>query len=274
MVFAALTWNLLHGRDFPPDPELRTWRQRLWPGEYRRGDWVQVNRPLLAEFGTMLAGWEWDVAMLQEAPPRWLRPLASACGAGGVSALTSRNSLAFARAAIADWNPDLIASNEGGSNQLLVRPPWRVADVRRVELARRPERRTALWARLEDGAGQVVCVVSMHATAEGDHTRAAHELLRVAGLCVEWEPDAPLVLGGDMNLRPREHPWAFAELRARYGLAPATADDAVDHVLGRGVEIVLPPRRFRAEERDVVRADGARVRLSDHAPVEVRFKVT
>jgi endonuclease/exonuclease/phosphatase family metal-dependent hydrolase len=274
MVFAALSWNLLHGRDFPGDPALRTWRQRLWPGEYRRGEWVQVNRPLLSEFSSVLASWEWDVALLQEAPPRWLRPLARSCGAGGASALTSRNSLAALRTLIAEWNPDLIASNEGGSNQLLVRPPWRVDEVRRVELARRPERRTALWARLRSDSGVPLCVVCMHATAEGDHTRAAQELLRVAGLCVEWEPDLPLVLGGDMNLRPREHPWAFAELRSRYGLAPSTADDAVDHVLARGLEIELPPRRFRAEEREVRRPDGARVRLSDHAPVEARFKVT
>ena len=273
MVFAALSWNLLHGRDFPPDPELRRTRYRLWPGEWRRGEYVQVNRSLLPEFSAWLAGHEWDVALLQEAPPRWLRPLARATAAGGASALTSRNSLAFARACLADWNPDLIASNEGGSNQLLVRPPWRIGEVRRIELARRPERRTAIWARLLGPDGRVVCMANLHATAAGDHTRAAHELLRVAALCVEWDPDSPLVVGGDMNLRPREHPWAFAELRDRFGLASPTADDAVDHVLARGLEIALPPRRLRADGRELVRADGARVRLSDHAPVEARFKV-
>jgi len=115
--------------------------------------------------------------------------------------------------------------------------------------------------------------VCMHATAEGDHTRSAHELLRMAELCAEWEPDAPLVLGGDMNLRPREHPWAFAELRDRFGLEHPTADDAVDHLLARALEVESPPRRLRPEEREVVRPDGARVRLSDHAPVEARFKV-
>jgi endonuclease/exonuclease/phosphatase family metal-dependent hydrolase len=246
---------------------------RVLPGEWRRGDHVQVNRSLLPEFAWWLGGREWDVALLQEAPPRWLRPLGRAAEASGVSALTSRNSLAFLRAAIADWNPDLIASNEGGSNQLLVRPPWRIEEVRRVELARRPERRTAVWARLAGPDGRVVCVANLHATAEGDHTRAAHEVLRVASLCTEWEPDAPLVLGGDMNLRPREHPWAFDELRERFGLAPPTAVDAVDHVLARGLEVVSAPRRLAPREREVVRADGARVRLSDHAPVEARFEV-
>jgi endonuclease/exonuclease/phosphatase family metal-dependent hydrolase len=273
MVFAALTWNLLHGRDFPPDPALRGWRHRLWPGEWRRGSYAQVNRPLLREFASTLAGWEWDVALLQEAPPRWLRPLASAAGAAGASVLTSRNSFASLRSLVASWNPDLIASNEGGSNQLLVRPPWRISEERRVVLARRPERRAALWARLVDPEGRAVCVCCLHATAEGDHSRAAHELVDLAFRCVDWEPDAPLVVGGDLNLRPREQPWAFAELRERLGLGPPTAPDAIDHLLARGLEVVSPPRRLPAEAREVVRADGARVRLSDHAPVEARFKV-
>ena len=130
-----------------------------------------------------------------------------------------------------------------------------------------------VWARLAGPDGRALCVANLHATAEGDHTRAANEVLRAASSCLEWEPDAPLVLGGDMNLRPREHPWAFAELRDRFGLAAPTADDAVDHLLARGLEVVSAPRRLAPAEREVVRGDGARVRLSDHAPVEARFKV-
>jgi endonuclease/exonuclease/phosphatase family metal-dependent hydrolase len=273
IVFGALSWNLFHGRDFPPDPELRTWRQRALPGEWRRGDWLQVNRSLREEFAAKLAEMDWQVALLQEAPPRWLAPLARASGASGASALTSRNWLAFARAAVAEWNPDLIASNEGGSNQLLVRPPWRIEEVRRETLARSPERRTMIWARLGGPDGRRLCVANLHATAAGDHTRAARELLHVAELCAGWDAVTPLILGGDMNLRPREHPWAFAELRERFGLAPPTAADAVDHLLARGLEIVDPPRRLPAERRDVLRPDGARVRLSDHAVVAGRFRV-
>lgn len=271
MVFAALSWNLFHGRDFPPDSELRHWRYRLWPGEWRRGDHVQVNRSLRDEFGTRLGSWDWDVALLQEAPPRWLRPLAQASAAHGASGLTSRNSLPFARAALADWNPDLIASNEGGSNQLLVRPPWRIDAVRRVSLSRRPERRSAIWARLLRDDGLAVCVANAHCTAVGDHSRSAREVLWLAERCLDWDADAPLVMGGDFNLRPREHPWAFDDLRERFGLAPPTADDAVDHVLARGIPVVERPRRLAPEEREVARADGARVRLSDHAPVAARF---
>jgi endonuclease/exonuclease/phosphatase family metal-dependent hydrolase len=273
MVFAVLSWNLFHGRDFPPDPELRHWRYRLWPGEWRRGDYVQVNRSLRDEFAARLSEWDWDVALLQEAPPRWLRPLATAARAHGASGLTSRNEFAFLRAAFADWNPDLIASNEGGSNQLLVRPPWRIDEVRRVELSRRPERRKAIWARLVREDGTTMCVANAHCTAVGDHSISAREVLWLAERCVEWDASSPLVMGGDFNLRPREHPWAFDELRGRFGLAPATADDAVDHVLARGINVLAAPRRLAPEERDVVRPEGARVRLSDHAPVAARFSL-
>ena len=47
-----------------------------------------------------------------------------------------RNLLAAVRAASAQWNPDLIASNEGGSNIVLVRSPARIVEVQRIVLAR------------------------------------------------------------------------------------------------------------------------------------------
>ena len=47
-----LTWNLYHGRAQPP-----------------------AGRDLLAEFSAMLAGWDWDVALLQEVPPWWTAPV-------------------------------------------------------------------------------------------------------------------------------------------------------------------------------------------------------
>jgi len=42
----VLTWNLFHGRSVPDAP-----------------------REQLADFAARLAGWEWDVALLQEVPP-------------------------------------------------------------------------------------------------------------------------------------------------------------------------------------------------------------
>jgi endonuclease/exonuclease/phosphatase family metal-dependent hydrolase len=273
IVFGALSWNLFHGRDFPPDPALRGWRYRLRPGEWRRGDWVQVNRPLREEFAAKLASLEWHVALLQEAPPRWADAFARSAGASVAVGLTSRNWLGRPRALAAEWNPDLIASGEGGSNQTLVRAPWRIEEVRHKQLARVPERRAMVWTRLAGPDGRALCVANMHATASGDHTRAARELLRVATLCVRWDPDTPLVVGGDMNVRPREHSGVFEELRGWFGLAPPTAEDAVDHLLARGLDVVEPPRRLPAEARDVVRPGGGRVRLSDHAFVAARFGV-
>ncbi|HEU0019308.1 MAG TPA: hypothetical protein VFQ14_03355, partial [Thermoleophilaceae bacterium] len=97
-----LTWNLLHGRDHPPNPALDSWRSRLLRRSEHDATHIQVNRSLRAEFTARLAGWEWDIALLQEAPPRWLADLESATGASGVRDLTSRNSLAPVRAWVAE----------------------------------------------------------------------------------------------------------------------------------------------------------------------------
>ncbi|HEX8744996.1 MAG TPA: hypothetical protein VF712_17865 [Thermoleophilaceae bacterium] len=268
-VVRALTWNLFHGRDHPPDPALLTWRSRLLGVEERGATHVQVNRPLDREFRAVVAGLEWDVALLQEVPPRWLRPLCRAAGASGASALTSRNRLAFARAALARLNPDLIASNEGGSNQLLVRPPWRIAAVRRHVLARRPERRTMLWAMLERPGGARLAVANLHASTGGrDATRS--EVRESARLAVEWAAGAPLVYGGDLNLRPRQAPEEFAHLRDGLGLAGDAPPAAIDHLLARRARPLAPPLAAHAELR---RGDGLLLRLSDHAYVTAAFEV-
>jgi endonuclease/exonuclease/phosphatase family metal-dependent hydrolase len=229
---------------------------------------VQVNRPLREEFAGLIASWDWDVALLQEAPPRWLRPLARASRAHGVSALTSRNQLAFLRALLADWNPDLIASNEGGSNQLLVRPPGRVAEVRRLTLTRFPERRRMLWARVTLPGGPLV-VANLHATA-GNSVRAAPEVRQAAELAVEWAAGDPLIFGGDFNLRPRSEGELFDWLRERHGLREATAPDAIDHLLVRGLMVRDRPRRLSPAARELT-VHGRHMRLSDHAPVVASF---
>ena len=46
----ALTWNVFHGRDHPPDRGSITWRSRLLKVTERNATHVQVNRPLLREF--------------------------------------------------------------------------------------------------------------------------------------------------------------------------------------------------------------------------------
>jgi len=179
----ALTWNLFHGRDHPPGPELYTWRARFLKRTERTASHAQVNRRLLDEFASLLADTEWSVCLLQEVPPPWANPLARCCGAEAYAVLTSRNQLAPLRQALADWNADLMQSWEGGSNVTLVRPPWRIAAREALLLnpfprrGLRERRRLALIA-LESG-GTELCVGNLHATA-GDMAQAEADVRRGA----------------------------------------------------------------------------------------------
>jgi Endonuclease/Exonuclease/phosphatase family len=322
----VLSWNLFHGRDFPPDPALFTRRSRLLRRTERGETHAQVNRDLLPEFAALLAGAEWDIALLQECPPRWAAPLAAELGgAESHRALTSRNSLGPLRAFLARRNPDLLASAEGGSNLTLVRKtPLRCGlspnnrekpqrsgvlggIVGRRELAihsGRPERRAMAFTRIalapvtptptlrsavgypqitgksHSGAGEL-CVANLHATNDRPEM-AAEDVLLAARTAVEWAGEAPLIFGGDLNLRPAENPEVFAELRDRFGLGtPPTGPDEIDHLLARGLKVVSSPAPWPPERREVgldsfaperpAGDAGLAVRLSDHAPIEASF---
>lgn len=266
MEFTALGWNLFHGRDFPPDPRLFTWRSRLLRTTERNATHVQVNRDLGAEFAALLAGADWDVALLQECPPRFARPLARACGAEAHMALTSRNSLGALRGLAARLNPDLIASGEGGSNLTLVRALGGIAERRELAIHEgHPERRAMAFTRTGSG----LCVANLHATS-GRPELAVEDVMRAATAAAEWAGKAPLLFGGDLNLRPADSADAFAELRDRFGFEAPTSPGAIDHLLVRGLEIVHPPTPWPAERREVSR-HGLALRLSDHAPVEATF---
>ena len=267
----VLSWNLYHGRDFPPDKALFTLRSRLLRVTEQNETHVQVNRSLFRDFSGSLAGHEWDVALLQEAPPLWFRSLARQTGASGARAFTSRNVVPPLQRLLAWANPDLIASWEGGSNQLLVRAPGRVLERRRMTLTLRPERRTMLWARVELADGRIVCFANLHASA-GLPRKATAEVLAAASSAVAWSDGDPLVFGGDLNLRPARDPFPFAELRERFGLGEPTGPIAIDPLLARGLEVAEPARRRRAEERELPLPEGRRMRLSDHAPVVARWE--
>jgi endonuclease/exonuclease/phosphatase family metal-dependent hydrolase len=271
IVVGVLSWNLFHGRDAPPDPSLHTWRSRLFRKTESNATHAQVNRSLLAEFGEVLSREAWDIALLQEAPPRWAGALGRRTGAEIARVPTSRNFGAPLRAFLADRNPDLTASNEGGSNQLLVRAPWRIRETRTATLARWPERRALHWCRLEGPDGAAISVANLHASRQSERT--AREVERAAALAVEWAADEPLVFGGDLNLRQALYPRAFETLMTRFGLGEPTAPDAVDHLLARGLETVEPPRQLEPERREVPGPRGLRIRLSDHAPVAATFGV-
>jgi endonuclease/exonuclease/phosphatase family metal-dependent hydrolase len=268
----VLSWNLYHGRDFPPDPALFTLRSRLLRITERDETHIQVNRLLRDEFTGWVADHAWDVAMLQETPPLWFHALGRGARSNGVRALTSRNVVPPLQRLAANLNPDLIASWEGGSNQLFVRAPGRILEHRKLTLARRPERRRMVWARIRLAGGETVCFANLHASA-GLPEKATGEVLAAAASALEWSAGDPLVFGGDLNLRPAGDPLAFAELRERYGLGDPTGPHAIDHVLARGLEVVERPARLAGEQRELAQRDGRRLRLSDHAPVIAGFEV-
>jgi endonuclease/exonuclease/phosphatase family metal-dependent hydrolase len=206
----VLIWNVFHGRAVPA-----------------------AGRPLLAEYATTIAGWRWDLALLQEVPPWWPPILAGAARAELRTVLTSRNSLLSVRRAIASRAPDLLKANGGGSNAILARVP--VSGHRCVELTRWPERRVAHGVRLADGSW----AANLHATLRPKGRSRAD----AACAAETWADAERLVLGGDFNLKQVALP----------GLA-VVATHNIDHVVARG---------WRGGRVEVLDAGD----LSDHRPV-------
>ncbi len=213
----VLSWNLKHGRAMP-----------------------SAGHDLFEEFVVALAGWAWDVALLQEVPPWWPPRLADRLGAEQRCVLTSRNALLPLRRVVAERRPDLIKSNGGGSNAILVRGMGVVAHRTQL-LGRLPERRRVHGVRLATG----MWVANLHAQARIEQARLA------ADTVVGWAAGAPAVLGGDFNLRGL----------ALEGFARAAAHD-VDYVFCAGL---VPEGACAVLERG---------RLSDHAPVVVAVELS
>ncbi len=214
-----LTWNIFHGRAVPG-----------------------AGADLEAEFAAALARWDWDVALLQEVPPWWPPALARAAGAQQRTVLTSRNALLPVRRLLARRVPDLIKSNGGGANAILVRPAaGAIAAHRSVVLRRRPERRVCHAVRLSGGAW----VANLHAQVHSEDGARA-DIARAAAATLSWAGDAPALLGGDLNVRAPVAPGL--EYLGGHG---------VDHILARDLSAVGAPE---------LPARGA---LSDHAAVIV-----
>lgn len=219
-----LTWNLFHGRALPPRDE-----------------------DLLGAFASALASWSWDVALLQEVPPWWPPALARACEAEARLALTSRNALLPLRRAVARRHPELTKANGGGCDAILVRGLGGVTAHARRRLRVWPERRVVHAVRVGDGGWWFA---NLHASVHHD-ARARADLARAREAALRWAGEAPLVLGGDLNVRDPRVP----------GFVQAGGHD-VDFVFARGLAL----------------ADGARCEvldrgaLSDHAPVRVTLR--
>jgi endonuclease/exonuclease/phosphatase family metal-dependent hydrolase len=252
----VLTWNLLHGRSLPDS-----------------------GRDLLPEFTRALSGWEWDVAALQEVPPWWPAALGAQLGASARLVLTSRNSLLPVRRAIARRWPDVIRSNGGGCNAILVRGRT-VLEHRKLRLCRLPERRWLHAVRIAGGAQPShggaqpshggaqpshggaqpshggaqgshgsVWVGNLHATAHRDPS-AWRDGRLAATAALRWAAAEPLVLTGDFNLLAP----AFVSFRWAGG-------HDVDHAFVAGLEPV----------EALVLDRGS---LSDHAPLLVTLRIT
>lgn len=224
----VLTWNLFHGRSLPP-----------------------TSHALTGQFVAMIAGWKWDVALLQEVPPWWPAQLASACGADQRTALTSRNSLLMLRRMVASQRPELIKSNGGGSNAVLARAP--IAEHRMLRLRAWPERRVAQLVRLGDGT----CIANLHASTRV--ALAEDELTRLWHSALEWAGGAPLIFGGDLNLR-----------------APTAPDPAIGHLAQRDVDHLfargfVPAGQAEVLDRHVVLSQGS-LELSDHLPLRIELR--
>jgi endonuclease/exonuclease/phosphatase family metal-dependent hydrolase len=223
MALRILTWNLFHGRSVPDTP-----------------------RELLPEFAERLAGYEWDVALLQEVPPWWPVPLARAAGASARMTLTARNFLLPVRRLVAGSRPDVAKSWGGGSNAILVRDQA-IAEHESRPLRLFPERRVAHGVRLADGTW----VTNLHAQVRVEvHARADLEL--AAATTLAWAGGAPAILGGDCNLQGDIAVSGFEHLAGNW----------VDHIFGRGVRAA---GRGRGLDRPTI--DGSF--LADHRPLTV-----
>jgi hypothetical protein len=272
-----MTWNLFHGRDWPPEPPLQV---RGHKGNFRRGprlgeDYEQTNWDLFDEFAAFISKIDWDVALFQECPPSWstrrrgLWPpnmLGTACGADAHRALSGRNWLQPLTSLIGRLRPDLLGAWEGGSNTTLVRSAaGPIAERRREVLTRRPELRVMALTRLASG----LCVANLHVSTK--QPSAERELVDGARRALEFAGSSPLIFGGDLNVRPKTS-GIFDVLERDYGLAPRTAPDRLSHLLVRGLEVVEHPAALPPEARDIVDpATGRLIRLSDHNPVIGKF---
>ena len=263
-----MTWNVFHGRDWPPEPELQV---RAHKGNFHRGprigrDYEQTNWDLFDLFGSFVRGIDWDVAIFQEFPPAWKGRMAEACGAAAHRAFSGRNWFQPLTSLIGRWRPDLLGAWEGGSNTTLVRPcAGPIAERHREVLTRRPETRVIALTRLESG----LCVANLHVSKSPPS--AERELIDAAECAIAFAGAGALIFGGDFNVRPKASS-VFDQLEERFGLAPRTGPDRLSHLLVRGLEVAQRPAALPPAARDVVDPKtNLKIRLADHNPVIGEF---
>jgi endonuclease/exonuclease/phosphatase family metal-dependent hydrolase len=220
------TWNLFHGNTVPP--ERRAYLQRMV--------WLAV-----ADGPTIVC--------LQEVPAWALGRLERWSGMTAIGAVTAHPRLGSAELGrlITDLNHGLLRSAfTGQANAILVDADLDVVGEAAEQISTSGERRVCQAVTI-DGLGVVAnCHATGGAPADMQFHRALDFADHVAG-------DAPLVLCGDLNLRPPYGLDGFSEPLA----------DSIDQILVRGLPstspVAWPPERRRVDGR----------LLSDHTPVDV-----
>ena len=227
-----------------------------------------MNWDLFDEFAALIAAIDWDVALFQEFPPSWKAQLARACGAEAHRALSGRNWLQPLTSIIGRWRPDLLGAWEGGSNTTLVRRAAGGIAERRRGRSHPEARAPCRWP--SPGWQSGLCVANLHVSTKP--SSAERELLGRRPAGDRHSPgSAPLIFGGDFNVRPKASE-VFDQLEERFGLAPRTAPDRLSHLLVRGLESIEHPAAWPPEARDVADPDtGLKIRLADHNPVAGKF---
>ena len=270
----ALTWNLFHGRDHPPDPALYTWRSRLLRGTERDDTHVQVNRDLFGEFARRARR----------------RRLGRRAAAGVPAALGARRSRGPRGAAAA---PRAHLAKLARAAARPARPPQPGPD--RLERGRLQPDPRARRRSLERRELVLDARPAARAPRDGLHPRRAHrvrrrrlrrqparerrrrrcaqlaerEVLLAAGTALEWAGEGTRSCSAATSTPPgRERrlraPRARARARAR-PRRPTRSTTCSPPGSSRRAPAAWPPER-----REVATADGA-IRLSDHAPVTAAF---
>ena len=234
MPLLVRTWNLFHGNAVPP--------QR------------QAHLEEMVRLATADAP---DLLCLQEVPIWGLARLGGWSGMTPIGAVAARPRLGSAALgkAITDLHHGRLRSAlTGQANAILVARALRVVETRTTTLSRRGEgeRRVCQTVRVAD----LGLVANLHVTT----ALAEEQFLRAATFVEELaEPDEPVILCGDTNVRPGGGE-TYRQLRAWGFSEPAPG---IDQIVVRGLPST-PPIAWPEERRRV----GGRL-LSDHAPVEL-----
>ena len=245
MSLLVRSWNVFHGRTYPPG-----------------------RHAYLREAIELATEDEPDVLCLQELPLWSLRRLEEWSGMAMRSARTRHRLGRVGRLPTDVHHGFLRSALTGQANAILLAHSLSVLEHRRRVLSGRliewpRERRVSHGVRIRAVDGKAMVVVNLHLSHTGSGYSAEPELRRTVELAGELAPGGePIVLAGDFNLTA-----ASEGLRRLVTEGYSPPGPGIDHVLVDGAH-ATPLSVWPVERRTV---DG-RV-LSDHPPVELRLEL-